>query len=163
MPSADPRLLFDKLDQTKRDVISLLAVHYAPMSRTGLLDAARRLGLKTEKGKAFAHGDMKATVDHLLRKKLILEKNRAIACPPRLANIACEALLDDNRFGMLADAVGLKNKQSRSPYFTPYLSYEHYLGHLRARIYLGELSDFFKSIDWAAQSFYRDQYPELDV
>ena len=91
MPAADPRSLFNKLNPIKRDVLCLLSVHYAPMSRTGLLDAARRLGLRTEEGRAFTNANMKSVVDHLLKKKLILERNRAIACPPNLANIACES------------------------------------------------------------------------
>jgi hypothetical protein len=163
MPTVDPRSLFDKLNQTKRDVICLLSVHYAPISRTALLDAARRLGLKTEKGKAFAHGDMKSIVDHLLQKKLILERNRAIACPSNLANIACEWLLRHNRFDSFANAVGIKTRHRHPGYFSPYSSYEHFLGHLRAAIYLGELEDFFAMIDRAGQSHYRDQSPHVDV
>jgi hypothetical protein len=96
-----------------------------------LLDAARRLGLRTENGKAFAHGDMKSVVDHLLKRKLILERNRAIACPPNLANIACESLLGQNRFDTFADAVGIKTGHRHPGYFSPYSSYEHFLGHLR--------------------------------
>ena len=122
MPAADPRLLFNKLNPIKRDVLCLLSVHYAPMSRTDLLNAARRLGLRTEKGRAFTHGDMKAVVDYLLKKKLMLERNRAIYCPLNLANIACETVLDENRFDALADAVGMKKSQSHPSYFTPYSS-----------------------------------------
>ena len=163
MPTADPRLLFNKLSPIKRDVLCLLSVHYAPISRTGLLDAARRLGLRTEKGRAFTHGDIKAVVDHLLKTKLILERNRAIACPPNLANIACEALLGQNRFDTFADAVGIKTGHRHTGYFSPYSSYEHFLGHLRAAIYLGELGEFFEMIDWAGQSYFRDQNPHVDV
>ena len=133
------------------------------MSRTGLLDAARRLGLRTDNGRAFTHGDMKSVVNLLLKKKLIVERNRAIACPPNLANIACESLLGQNRFQTFADAVGINTAHRHPVFFTPYSSYEHFLGHLRARIYLSELDDFFEMIDWAAQSFYRDQRPALDV
>ena len=163
MPAADPRLLFNKLNPIKRDVLCLLSVHYAPMSRTGLLDAARRLGLRTEKGRAFTHSDMKSVVDHLLKTKLILEKNRAIACPPNLSNIACESLLGQNRFNTFADAVGIKTGHRHPGYFSPYSSYEHFLGHLRAAIYLGELGDFFEMTDWAGQSYFRDQSPHVDV
>ena len=163
MPTVDPRSLFDKLNPIKRDVICLLSVHYAPISRTRLLDAARRLGLRTENGKAFAHGDMKSVVDHLLKKKLILERNRAIACPANLANIACESLLGQNRFDTFADAVGIKTGHLHPGYFSPYSSYEHLLGHLRAAIYLGKLGDFFEMIDWVGQSYFRDQNPHVDV
>jgi len=163
MPASDPRSLFNKLNPIKRDLICLLSVHYAPMSRTDLLNAARRFGLRTEKGRAFTHGDMKSIVDYLLEKKLVLDRNRAISCPLNLANIACDSVLDENRFDTLADAVGIKKSQSYPSYFTPYSSYEHFLGHLRAKIYLGELGDFFGMIDWAGQSYYRDQSPHLDV
>lgn len=163
MPATDPRLLFNKLDKIKRDIICLLSVHYAPMSRSALLDAARRLGLRTDKGKAFAHDDIKSVVDHLLQKKLILHRERAIACPPHLANIACEALLDRNEFETFARAVGIRSGLGHLDFFSHHSSYDQFLGHLRAMIYLGKVGEFFEGVDWATQYFYGDHTPPIDV
>ncbi|MEA5537344.1 DEAD/DEAH box helicase [Crocosphaera sp. XPORK-15E] len=101
--------IYEKETAINQQIIQLLSIIYEPITRTAFLECFQGTGHKDEQGKAYNNKTLKVLIDHLLKRRLLVEsEEKKLICNPLIVEIATRDSIKQNTFEQLVSIIAEK-------------------------------------------------------
>jgi len=109
--------IYEKETTINQQIIQLLSIIYEPITRTSFLECFQETGHNDEQGKAYNNKTLKVLIDHLLKRRLLVEsKDQKLICNPLIVEIATRDSLTQNNFENFVSIIAEKIPIKRRPW-----------------------------------------------
>ncbi len=153
--------IYAKLSPTQQNLLKMLSVIYAKVSRTNLVKCLEKAGLKNDKGKAFISSDLKPILDTLKKHKLVRFTKDGVQCQAEVVELATRQAIHDQSFEAMAMAVTgvipTKEPWSMEPSFK---SFDLGVRDIRIAVYRRRNMDTIRKIVYEVYHQHRSDFNE---
>ncbi len=153
--------IYEKETRINQEIIQLLSIIYEPITRSSFLECFRGTGHKDEQGKAYNNKTLKVLIDHLLKRRLLVESDdKKLICNPLIVEIATRDSLQQNTFEQFVSIIDEKipiKRRSWGNQNRQFNSEQQLIREMRIGIYLQDLKFIEEQIkDYKEQSYKSD-------
>jgi hypothetical protein len=165
MSTSRPENLISLLDKTshlhgeERAALVLLAVMYAPVSRTAFAQCLPKAGIKSVTGNLINARDALPLLEKLVKNKLVIERGGGYLCQPLLAHFLVRRAQKEGRFETYAKAVQAVIAPRESWNTLYYRSFEHCMQDIRIALYRGQHAEVNKLVALCEKNYAHPDHP----
>jgi len=161
---------YKRLSPAARHLVQLGALHYSPINRTRLMELSHHSGWVDSQARALAYGETKATIDELLKRKILVQwPGRGLCVEQDLQDLAVQETVREGCFERYAAVIQRVSPRENGDFWVRYS--DRFARDLRIAFYrndvesylqlLGSRSDHWRPIP-VLQPFALDIFERLD-
>ncbi len=160
--------IYEKETAINQQIIQLLSIIYEPITRTSFLECFQGTGHKDEQGKAYNNKTLKILIDHLLKRRLLVESDdKKLICNALIVEIATRDSLKQNTFEQFVSIIDEKipiKRRSWGNQNRQFNSEQQLIREIRIGIYLQDLKFIEEQIkDYKDQQYKSDFSLEIVI